>query len=176
MQMEAPELTDLSKETAATKSIYGIDEKYTDDFGKQCLLARRMVERGVRFVSVNYSDESANPRWDQHGNMPKHADHARATDKPVAGLLQDLKMREVCLKIPLYGGVENLEGHPFLRIRMAGIIILEVLLSFSLEEVLNRVFHMVQQMKLEGLRLTIECICMTCMPPYFMPLVWITKD
>ena len=93
MQMEAPELTDLSKETAATKSIYGIDEKYTDDFGKQCLLARRMVERGVRFVSVNYSDESANPRWDQHGNMPKHADHARATDKPVAGLLQDLKAR-----------------------------------------------------------------------------------
>jgi hypothetical protein len=93
MQMEAPELTDLSKETEATKSIYGIDEKYTDDFGKQCLLARRMVERGVRFVSVNYSDESANPRWDQHGNMPKHADHARATDKPVAGLLQDLKAR-----------------------------------------------------------------------------------
>ena len=93
MQTEAPELTDLSKETAATKSIYGIDEKHTDDFGKQCLLARRMVERGVRFVSVNYSDESANPRWDQHGNMPKHADHARATDKPVAGLLQDLKAR-----------------------------------------------------------------------------------
>ena len=49
MQMEAPELTDLTKETAATKSIYGIDEKPTDDFGKQCLLARRMVERGVRF-------------------------------------------------------------------------------------------------------------------------------
>ena len=47
----------------------------------------------VRFVSVNYSDESANPRWDQHGNMSKHADHARATDKPVAGLLQDLKAR-----------------------------------------------------------------------------------
>jgi len=93
MQTEAPELTDLSKETAATKSIYGIDEKHTDDFGKQCLLARRMVERGVRFVSVNYSDESANPRWDQHGNMPKHADHAKATDKPVAGLLQDLKAR-----------------------------------------------------------------------------------
>lgn len=93
MQMEAPELTDLSKESNATKSIYGIEEKHTDDFGKQCLLARRMVERGVRFVSVNYSDESANPRWDQHGNMPRHADHAKATDKPVAGLLQDLKAR-----------------------------------------------------------------------------------
>ena len=93
MQMEAPELTDLSKETKSTKRIYGIDEKDTDDFGKQCLLARRMVERGVRFVSINYSDESANPRWDQHSNMPNHAHHARATDKPVAGLLQDLKAR-----------------------------------------------------------------------------------
>ena len=93
MQMEAPELTDLSKESKSTKGIYGIDEKDTDDFGKQCLLARRMVERGVRFVSINYSDESANPRWDQHSNMPNHAHHARATDKPVAGLLQDLKAR-----------------------------------------------------------------------------------
>jgi len=93
MQMEAPELTDLSMESEATKKIYGIGEKKTDDFGKQCLLARRMVERGVRYVSVNYSDESSNPRWDQHSNMPKHADHAKATDKPVAGLLRDLKSR-----------------------------------------------------------------------------------
>ena len=93
MQMEAPELTDLSSETEATKKIYGIGEKQTTDFGKQCLLARRMVERGVRYVSVNYSDESANPRWDQHGDMPKHAIHAKATDKPVAGLLRDLKAR-----------------------------------------------------------------------------------
>jgi arylsulfatase A-like enzyme len=93
MQMEAPELTDLSKESEATKKIYGIGEKKTDDFGKQCLLARRMVERGVRYVSVNYSDESSTPRWDQHSNMPKHADHAKATDKPVAGLLRDLKAR-----------------------------------------------------------------------------------
>jgi hypothetical protein len=93
MQMEAPELTDLSSETEATKKIYGIGEKQTTDFCKQCLLARRMVERGVRYVSVNYSDESANPRWDQHGDMPKHAIHAKATDKPVAGLLRDLKAR-----------------------------------------------------------------------------------
>ena len=86
MQMEAPELTDLTGETEATKKIYGIGEKATDSFGKQCLLARRMVERGVRYASVNYSDESNNPRWDQHSNMPKHADHTRNTDKPVAGL------------------------------------------------------------------------------------------
>ena len=93
MQMEAPELTDLTQESKSTQRIYGIDQKETEDFGKQCLLARRMVERGVRFVSVNYSDESANPRWDQHSNLSKHSVHARATDKPVAGLLQDLKAR-----------------------------------------------------------------------------------
>ena len=93
MQMEAPELTDLTKESKLTQKVYGIDQKETEDFGKQCLLARRMVERGVRFVSVNYSDESANPRWDQHSNLPKHSVHARATDKPVAGLLEDLKAR-----------------------------------------------------------------------------------
>ena len=175
MQMEAPELTDLSKETAATKSIYGIEEKLTDDFGKQCLLARRMVERGVRFVCLNYSDESANPRWDQHGNMPKHADHARATDKPVAGLLQDLKARGLLEDTLVWWG-ENLEEHPFLKTRTAGIIIPEVLLFFSLEGELNRVFHTAQLMKLVGLQLTTAFICMTCMPPFFMPLVWIMKD
>ena len=93
MQMEAPEVSDISKESAYTKSLYGIGDKRTDFYGRQCLLARRMVEHGVRFVSVNYSDESNNPRWDQHGNMPKHKDHALATDKPVAGLLADLKQR-----------------------------------------------------------------------------------
>jgi hypothetical protein len=93
MQMEVPELTDLSKESAYTKSLYGIGEKHTEFYGRQCLLARRMVENGVRFVSVNYSDESSTPRWDQHGNMPKHKNHALATDKPVAGLLADLKQR-----------------------------------------------------------------------------------
>ena len=93
MQMKAPEITDISKESGYTKKLYGIGEKHTDFYGRQCLLARRMVENGVRFVSVNYSDESNNPRWDQHGNMPKHKDHALATDKPVAGLLADLKQR-----------------------------------------------------------------------------------
>ena len=93
MQMEAPEVSDISKESEYTKGLYGIGDKRTDFYGRQCLLARRMVEHGVRFVSVNYSDESNNPRWDQHGNMPKHKDHALATDKPVAGLLADLKQR-----------------------------------------------------------------------------------
>ncbi|MGC6466865.1 MAG: DUF1501 domain-containing protein [Akkermansiaceae bacterium] len=93
MQMNAPDILDLSSETEATKEMYGIGEKITDDYGRQCLMARRLAERGVRFIQVNYADESVNPRWDQHSNMPKHETHARATDKPVAALLQDLKQR-----------------------------------------------------------------------------------
>lgn len=93
MQARAPEVLDLTKESQATQQAYGIGEQDTDSFGRQCLVARRMVEAGVRFVQVNYADESTNPRWDQHSNMPKHAIHAKATDKPVAGLLEDLKQR-----------------------------------------------------------------------------------
>ena len=93
MQAQAPEILDLSGETAATAKLYGIGDPETDQFGRQCLLARRLSESGVRFVQINYADQSANPRWDQHTNMPAHAIHAKATDKPVAGLLQDLKQR-----------------------------------------------------------------------------------
>lgn len=93
MQMNAPELLDLSSESQATMQMYGIDKKETEDFGYQCLMARKMAEAGVRYIQVNYSDESANPRWDQHSNMPKHADHAKAIDQPCAALLEDLAQR-----------------------------------------------------------------------------------
>jgi hypothetical protein len=93
MQREAPAVLDLSGETRETLRLYGIGEKGTDDFGRQCLLARRMAEAGVRYVQVNYGDNSNNPAWDQHSNLPKHADHARAVDRPIAGLLTDLKRR-----------------------------------------------------------------------------------
>ncbi|MEZ6041961.1 MAG: DUF1501 domain-containing protein [Planctomycetaceae bacterium] len=93
MQTAAPVVMDMSGETSATLDLYGIGDKPTDEFGRQCLLARRLSESGVRFVQVNYADESPNPRWDQHSRMHKHADHALATDKPVAGLLTDLKQR-----------------------------------------------------------------------------------
>jgi len=93
MQMNAPGVLDLAKESAATRALYGIGEKETEDFGRQCLMARRLCEKGVRFVQVTYGDNTANPRWDQHSNLPKHADHARAVDKPIAGLLADLKTR-----------------------------------------------------------------------------------
>jgi hypothetical protein len=93
MQQHAPDALDLARESPHTNKLYGIGDKATDTFGKQCLMARRLVERGVRFVQVTYGDSSANPAWDQHSNMPKHADHARAVDRPIAGLLADLKIR-----------------------------------------------------------------------------------
>src|SRR5437588_4360453 len=93
MQSNAPDVLDLSKETAETFKLYGINEKPTDTFGRQCLMARRLCEAGVRFVQLTYGDNSANPAWDQHSNLPKHADHAKAVDKPIAGLLADLKRR-----------------------------------------------------------------------------------
>jgi Protein of unknown function (DUF1501) len=93
MQHNAPDILDVSKESAETLKLYGVNERATDTFGRQCLMARRLCEAGVRFVQVTYGDNSANPAWDQHSNLPKHADHARAVDKPIAGLLTDLKRR-----------------------------------------------------------------------------------
>jgi len=90
MQQNAPDTLDLSKETPETLKLYGINEKATDTFGRQCLMARRLCQAGVRYVQVTYGDSSANPAWDQHSNMPKHGDHAKAVDKPIAGLLEDL--------------------------------------------------------------------------------------
>jgi hypothetical protein len=93
MQNAAPEILDLSKESKETLALYGVGEKATDNFGRQCLMARRLAEAGVRYIQVNYGDNTANPAWDQHSNLPKHADHARAVDRPVAALLEDLKQR-----------------------------------------------------------------------------------
>lgn len=93
MQHFAPDVIDISSESSETKAMYGIDEKRTDDYGRQCLMARRLAEAGVRFIQVNYTDNSNNPAWDQHSNLPKHKDHARAVDLPISGLLSDLKQR-----------------------------------------------------------------------------------
>jgi len=93
MQQNAPSVLDLSEESPSTLALYGIGEKATDNFGRQCMMARRLCEAGVRYVQVTYGDNTANPAWDQHSNLAKHADHAVAVDKPVAGLLADLKQR-----------------------------------------------------------------------------------
>ncbi len=93
MQGAAPGILGIEGESQETLSLYGIGQKATDNFGRQCLLARRLCESGVRFVQVNYGDNTNNPAWDQHSNLKKHGDHAHAVDRPVAGLLADLEQR-----------------------------------------------------------------------------------
>lgn len=89
MQMATPELQDISKESPATRKLYGIDDPKTSNFGRQCLLARRFAERGVRFIQVTHSY-----KWDQHSDLKRdHTNNAKEVDKPIAGLLQDLKAR-----------------------------------------------------------------------------------
>lgn len=89
MQTEMPEAFDLSKETDATLALYGLKRGQTDGFGWQCLVARRLVERGVRFVELIHTGSSSN--WDSHGNMADHGRLAQQVDQPMAGLIQDLK-------------------------------------------------------------------------------------
>jgi len=93
MQNNAPNVLDIKNESPSTMEMYGIGQKETNDFGQYCLKARKLSEAGVRYVQINYTDNTNNPAWDQHSNMPKHMEHARATDKPVAGLITDLKQR-----------------------------------------------------------------------------------
>lgn len=91
MQSAAPEVMNLEQETAATQSLYGLDQKETREFGTRCLLARRMIEHGVRFVQL-YSGDTVG--WDAHSDvLENHTRMCRATDQPVAALLADLKQR-----------------------------------------------------------------------------------
>jgi uncharacterized protein (DUF1501 family) len=88
MQMEAPEAFRVEEsESEATKKLYGLDDPATRDFGWQCLLARRLAERGVRYIQCTHSY-----KWDQHSDLfDKHTQNAKEVDKPIAGLLKDLK-------------------------------------------------------------------------------------
>jgi hypothetical protein len=95
MQMSVPDVADLSKESKATQKLYGMDSDFgpTKVYGAQCLMARRLIERGVRFVELTINAASGD-RWDQHGNLKEgHANNARMVDQPIAGLLKDLKAR-----------------------------------------------------------------------------------
>jgi hypothetical protein len=95
MQAAVPELMDLKGESDATRKLYGVDAAYpqTQTFGRQCLIARRLVERGVRFIELTCPN-SGGDRWDQHSDLKSgHENNARAVDQPIAGLLTDLKSR-----------------------------------------------------------------------------------
>jgi hypothetical protein len=128
MQREAPEAFNLAAESRATRRLYGLHETTTEVFGKQCLMARRLVERGVRFVQVYHtqtSKRSSCQLWDQHGGLRTELpNNCAATDRPIAGLLQDLKARgllEDTLVIwggefgrtPTAEGNDGREHHPF---------------------------------------------------------------
>jgi hypothetical protein len=94
MQTSAPEATDLSQETEETKNLYGLNNPRTEDFARKCLLARRLVERGVRFIQVYSGGAHNDDNWDAHSDMVRnHSYHAGRTDQPIAALLKDLKRR-----------------------------------------------------------------------------------
>jgi hypothetical protein len=94
MQLAAPEALDLSRETQATRDLYGVDERRCGHFARQCLMARRLVERGVRFVQIYSGGEENERSWDGHTNIAaNHRQFAGETDQPIAGLLTDLKQR-----------------------------------------------------------------------------------
>ena len=94
LQLSAPEVLDLSRESAATRSLYGLDHPVTEDFGRNCLIARRLLERGVRFVQVWSGADNGFPRrnWDSHEDIARdHGDMGRSMDRPAAALITDLK-------------------------------------------------------------------------------------
>jgi hypothetical protein len=106
MQSAVPALADISGESEATRRMYGLDEKDTAEYGRSCLLARRLVERGVRFIELLSPKREGFDRWDQHANLERgHAANAKASDKPIAALLRDLKARGLLQDtLVLWGG------------------------------------------------------------------------
>jgi hypothetical protein len=106
MQQHAPEAVDFGSETADTERLYGLDNERTAPFGRKCLLARRLVERGVRFIQIYSGGSHNDDNWDAHGDIvANHTKHAGDTDKPIAGLLKDLRQRGLLDEtIVIWGG------------------------------------------------------------------------
>jgi hypothetical protein len=94
MQLAVPSATDLGQESEETHALYGLDQAECADFGRSCLLARRLIERGVRFVQLWSGAQLGGPTWDSHGDVPgEHGREAKRIDRPIAGLLRDLRER-----------------------------------------------------------------------------------
>jgi hypothetical protein len=125
MQTEAPDAFNIDSESEATRKLYGIDADHTAPFGKQCLLARRLVERGVRFVQLYHTAKGDFQPWDQHANLKAgHETHCAATDRPIAGLLRDLRSRGLLKdtlviwggefgRTPAAQGTDGRDHHPY---------------------------------------------------------------
>src|SRR5437016_8614521 len=98
LQLSAPEVLDITGESAATRKLYGLDEKHTEDFGRNCLIARRLLERGERLVQVWSGADNGFPRrnWDSHEDVARdHGDMGASMDRPAAALLKDLEARRL---------------------------------------------------------------------------------
>ncbi len=125
MQSEAPDAVDISKESDATRKLYGIGEAYTDDFGRKCLLARRMVERGVRFVELFFGTNLGDDWDDAHNDLlGSHNKMAKKSDQPIGALLTDLKAKGLLDstlvvwssefgRTPLAEGANGRDHHPY---------------------------------------------------------------
>ena len=112
MQMSAPEAIDLSQESESTRNLYGMDGSETDNFARQCILARRLAERGVRFIQVSHANSLPfnNEQWDQHSHLEKgHSINVRQIDKPITGLIKDLRQEDFWM-IHLFFGEVNSAG------------------------------------------------------------------
>jgi hypothetical protein len=133
MQTAVPGVVDCEQETEATRKLYGLDQKETETFGRQCLVARRLVEQGVRFVQIFHGSNGGAGAWDAHGNLKQsHAEQCRQVDQPIAALVKDLKQRGMLDETTVVIGTEfgrtpgtqNTDGrdhHPFaFSVVMAG--------------------------------------------------------
>jgi uncharacterized protein (DUF1501 family) len=133
MQTAVPGVVDCEAETEATRKLYGLDQKETETFGRQCLVARRLVEQGVRFVQILHGSNGGAGNWDAHGNLKNnHQKHCGEVDRPIAALIKDLKQRGMLDEtIVVVGtefgrtpGTQNTDGrdhHPFaFSVVMAG--------------------------------------------------------
>ncbi|MFP6857505.1 MAG: DUF1501 domain-containing protein [Roseibacillus sp.] len=106
MQNRGAGIVNIDRETNSTRDLYGIGNKNTDGFGRQCLAARQLVEAGVRYIQISHCDNSSTPVWDQHSNLPRHEPLAQQVDKPIAGLLNDLKQRGLLEDTLVWWGAE----------------------------------------------------------------------
>jgi hypothetical protein len=169
MQVEAPEAFDLSKESEATRKLYALDSETTRDFGWQRLLARRISERGVRFVQCSHSY-----KWDQHSELVRlHTKNGAEVDKPIAGLLKDLKSRDLLkespvtsLKTPSSFGVLSSAARRRRRAPTAAITISTATPCGWLAAASSPVQFMAQRMTSATTRSRTACMSTTCTPRF----------
>ena len=166
MQSSAPEAVDVDHEPDYIKQMYGIDQDRTEDFGKKCLLARRLVERGVRFIQIYSGGAHNDQNWDAHGDLKKNHDfHAGNTDKPIAGLLKDLKQRGLLDETLIIWGGNLVVSRPLNTPKARGVITMPMVLPCGWPEAALRVGSVLARpMSWEARLSAIGSMSNICMP------------